>query len=158
MSPQPPPESLIVSCQSLRHVRHAITNGTRSLSPRSASFAPRSALHPPRHLRCRSHPAAAGFVCVVVASYYTPQHPTSAAWGHERDRRPPPHCFSLLSFLQQSRRSRSIGLKDTQSRGLFMWGCRRQSSVSRKKLRNCCRPPPRLDNLGTPHGNELCAQ
>lgn len=52
----------------------------------------------------------------------------------------PRRTISLSLFFssrQQSRRSRSIVLKDTRSCRLFMWVCRRQSSVSRKKLRNC---------------------
>lgn len=139
MSPPPTPSS--------SHVSRWGTCVTPSQMPlaRYRRVAPRwppGPLSTPPHLRCGSRPAAAGFVCVVVASYYTPQHPTSAAWGRERGRRPPAHYFSLpvffFSLLQQSRRSRSIGLEDTRSRGLFVWGCRRQSSVSRKRLRNSC--------------------
>lgn len=97
---------------------------------------------PPPHLRCRSH--AAGFVCVLVASYYTPQHPASAAWGRGRGVLSPcalflsPLCivFFFFSLTAAEQRSCNNSLKDTWSCGLFMRGCRMWDSVSGKKLRN----------------------
>lgn len=58
-------------------------------------------------LKCRSHTAAVGVVCVVVTSHYIPHHPTSAAWGREQGRSFMHSCFFFLQ--QQSRRSHSDG-------------------------------------------------
>lgn len=143
------------TCIMPSHTRdsHGRSPAFRSVPPNRHPTRTSTPSPPPPHLRCRSH--AAGFVCVLVASYYTPQHPASAAWGRGRGVLSPgalflsPLCivFFFFSLTAAEQRSCNNSLKDTWSCGLFMQGCRMWDSASGKKLRN----PPVYTTSLPPH-------
>lgn len=114
---------------SCRHTRdsqgrsHGRSPAFRSVPPPHTPPRTSTPSPPPPHLRCRSH--AAGFVCVLVASYYTPQHPASAAWGRGRGVLSPcalflsPLCIVFFFFFLDC--SRATFMQQQLERYMELW-------------------------------------